>query len=107
MWCVLENKAPCWDNLQKRSFQGLGWCILCKNATESVQRLFFTCPYIIAVWKECSKIYGLPCRWEGINILQTWENWRISNAEDSMKALPLIVIWGVWLAQNQLIFDEK
>ena len=24
MWCVLENKAPTWDNLQKRSFQGLG-----------------------------------------------------------------------------------
>ena len=24
MWCVLENKAPCWENMQKRCFQGLG-----------------------------------------------------------------------------------
>ena len=28
MWCVLENKTPCCDNLKKRIFQGLGWCIL-------------------------------------------------------------------------------
>ena len=24
MWCVLENKAPSWDNLQKRCFHGPG-----------------------------------------------------------------------------------
>ena len=32
VWCVIENKAPCWENLQKRYFQGPGWCSLCKNA---------------------------------------------------------------------------
>ena len=26
---------------------------------------------------------------------------------DSMKALPLLIIWGVWIAQNNLIFFEK
>ena len=46
MWCVLENKAPTWDNLQKRCFQGLGWCDLCKADGESIIHLFLHHPFI-------------------------------------------------------------
>ena len=28
MWCALENRVPTWDILQKRGFQGPGWCVL-------------------------------------------------------------------------------
>ena len=63
-----------WENLQKRSFQGPGWCILCKNVDESVFHLFLQCPYIKEVWKVSSKIFGTLCRWEGLTILGAWEN---------------------------------
>ena len=39
--------------------------------------------------------------------MQAWENRRRSISLDSMEALPLLVIWGVWLAQNNSIFVEK
>ena len=45
MWCVLNNKVPTWDVLQKRSFQGPGWCVLCKRELETTYHLFHTCSF--------------------------------------------------------------
>ena len=107
LWCVLENKVPTWDNLQKRGFQGSGSCVLCK--AESVIHLFLTCPYCVQVWKECVKLLGLglECRWEGDSILLAWENWKKMESLEIMAALPFLVTWGIWLARNNLIFNGK
>ena len=107
MWCVLENKAPTWDNLQKRSLHGPSWCSLCKGDSETIVHLFLLCPYILAVWKECSNIFGINCVWRGDNILLAWEEWRRTCPIDSMKELPLLVIWGIWISHNNLIFSGK
>ena len=69
--------------------------------------LFLLCPYIIEVWKECTNIFGIQCHWKGLSILQAWENWRRSVSLETMTSLPLLVIWGVWIARNNLIFSEK
>ena len=34
-----------------------------------------------------------------------WDSWWVSYAEQNLKALPLLVIWGCWLARNRLLFD--
>jgi len=107
MWCVLENKAPTWDNLQKRSFQGPGWCVLCKRAQESVSHLFLSCSYSVEVWKECSALVGSPCQWTGASIGTTWEGWWRRTTNKKHKFLPLLVIWGIWLARNKAIFNDK
>jgi len=107
MWCVLENKAPTWDNLQKRSFQGPGWCILCKRAQESVEHLFLTCPFSVEVWKECSVLVGFQCQWSGASLGAVWEAWWRRTTVMKHKYLPLLVIWGIWLARNQAIFKDK
>jgi len=65
MWCVLEKKVPTWDFLQKRNFQGPGWCVLCKMSNETCSHLFLNCPYILKVWNECTKLLGVQCRWHG------------------------------------------
>ena len=69
--------------------------------------LFLHFPYIKEVWKECSKALGLICRWEGVSILLAWENWRRPENQEVMIALPLLVIWGVWLDRNNIIFVDK
>ena len=65
------------------------------------------CPYIKEVWKECSKALELVCRWEGVSVLLAWEKWRRSETLEDMTTLALLVIWGVWLARNNIIFMEK
>lgn len=49
MWCVLENRVPTWDMLQKINFQGPGWCVLCKREHESITHLFLSCSYSVEV----------------------------------------------------------
>ena len=72
MWCVLENRAPTWDILQRRSFQGPGWCALCKKELETNTHLFIWCSFTVAFWKECMRLVGLNHRWEGISVNSAW-----------------------------------
>ena len=105
MWCVLYDKAPTWDVLQKRSFQGPGRCVLCKRELESTLHLFLFSSYILDVWKEVSILVGFNCQWEGDTVGDAWHSWwRRSNQQQ--RKLPLLVLWGVWLARNQAIFKD-
>lgn len=65
------------------------------------------CGYIKEVMKEWSMICGTAFRWEGSFILEGWHNWCIDPGLRKFRALPLLVIWGVWLARNQYIFSDK
>lgn len=107
MWCVLEDRVPTWDTLQKRNIHGPGWCVLCKRDQESITHLFLSFSYILEVWKACSFLLGDPFRWEGASVGNAWESWWRRTSQIKLKYLPLLVIWGIWLAQKNAIFQEK
>lgn len=107
MWCAMENKVPTWDNIQKRNKQGPGWCYLCKNEEESTLHLFLGCPYIREVWRECTRLLGINCIWNGPSLQRAWHFWLDRRDFKPVKALPLLIIWGYWLDQNKIIFQEK
>ena len=50
---------------------------------------------------------GLNHRWEGNSVNSAWENWWRSFSHSKLKTLPLLIIWGVWLARNGSIFQDK
>ena len=104
MWNVLRNKVPTWENLQKRNFVGLGWCSLCKTEEETSTHLFLNCIYILKVWLEISKFLNVQSLWEGRNLEDSWLLWWNNMSYKHLKALPLLVIWGGWLAQKFIIF---
>jgi hypothetical protein len=107
MWCALVNKVPTWDNIQKRTKQGSGWCCLCKNNEETILHLFLTCSFIKEVWRYFSRFLGLQCTWNEISLERAWKTWLNQRDYKDVKYLPLLIIWGVWLARNSLIFQEK
>jgi len=107
MWCILENKVPTWDKLQKRNVYGPGWCCLCKNAEETITHLFLQCKFVAAVWEECSKLSSFHYRWEGLDMEQAWKLWVSNPANRDVIPLPLLVIWGIWYARNSFIFKDK
>ena len=91
MWCVLENKVPTWDFLQKRSLQGPRWCILSQDDGESIMHR--------VGW--CSKFLKVPCVWEGPTILQAWSNWKVGTDLELMEALPLLFHLGCVVNGNE------
>jgi len=104
MWNVLNNKVSTWDILHKINIFGPGWCTLCKSEGEYTLHLFLKCRYTIKVWTEVSRILDLHCNWSGQDLEQAWQIWWATRIYKSLRALPLLIIWGVWLVQNTLIF---
>lgn len=71
-WCVLLQKVPTWDFLQRRGNIGPGWCPLYKDSIESVHHLFIFCPFNSNMWIEMLRLLKIPYRWEGQGILEAW-----------------------------------
>jgi len=107
MWCAFENKVPTWDILKKRNLHGPGWCCLCKSEEETTIHLFMHCRVMAEVWKECSILLGTQFRWSGTTLEEAWKDWISHSAYHETISLPLIVIWGIWIARNSFIFKDK
>jgi hypothetical protein len=106
MWSVLANKAPTWDIFQKRIFSGPGRCPLCKIDIETTQHLFIDSLYIKKVWIEVSILLKKRFLWINHTLEQAWRNWWENRGFKRYRLLPLLIIWGVWLAKNEVIFNE-
>ena len=49
---------------------------------------------------------NIPLRWHGDDLLQAWEHWWQEASDDKIRAFPLLIAWGTWLARNRVIFNE-
>jgi hypothetical protein len=106
MWqLLLTNKAPTWENLQKRNFVGLGRCPLYKQHSKDIPHLFVHYPFTKAIWTNIKLVHGISESWDGSKINESLNSWLSSPSTSSHKSLPLITTWGIWLAINHAIFD--
>lgn len=64
-WCVLLQKVPTWDFLQRRGRIGPGRGPLCKDTAETVQHLFLLFSFNSSLWAEMLSMINVPYRWEG------------------------------------------
>jgi len=45
--------------------------------------------------------------WGNGNLDEAWAKWWHQYPDGNMRNLPLIICWGVWLARNKCIFQDK
>jgi ribonuclease HI len=107
LWLALYNKVLTWDNLQKRRRNEPGRHPLCFCCDESVHHLFLKCGYVGQVWKVMEILTGQKMFWRGDRVEEALEIWITNQDTDGVKALPVIVLLGVWLARNSAIFEER
>lgn len=106
-WCILKSKVPTWDILQSRYMHGPGRCTLCKSEAESINHLFLKCPKTLKIWGETGNLLNKQLEWEGDNVQEAWKKWWQLYPNGNMHNLPLIISWGVWIARNRSIFQDK
>lgn len=107
MWCFIYNKIPTWENMRKHCIVGPGWCPLCKGDNDSNSHLLIFCFFSRQVWLELSILLNHMVVWDGLDIELAWQSWIQTRAYKSIKALPLIVCRGIWLACNKTIFQDS
>ena len=107
MWAALNNRILTWDNLSRHQIEGPGRCSLCKNANESTFHILISCPFSKKVWTKNSSSLRRRCIWTGDTLELAWKNWFRDPRNKELKALPLLINWGILLARNATISKEK
>eukprot|EP00253_Pinus_taeda_P003797 PITA_03797 len=114
-WTLFHNKILIRDNLCKRNIAGPHRCGFCKRASETANHLFIACEFSKAVWS-----FFLT----GLNVCpptQSTIDTKFSSCNDRYPfsivsnsiwqkvwiAAPKYVCWNLWLAQNEIIFNNK
>eukprot|EP00253_Pinus_taeda_P004952 PITA_04952 len=106
-WCVLRNKVPTGENLQRRAQQGPTWCVFCRAESESTDHLFLLCSIGKTLWTNIKNSLSFNGKWHEQNISEAWEDWNSRHKGTLLLNLPAIVFWQLWKARNQIIFQKN
>jgi len=104
---VLSQRVPTWDFMQRRSWHGPGRCPLCKICDEDIGHMLIRCPFSGSVWKEIEVFTGLRNIWEGQNVKECMNAWCQNPLVRMYTALLIIVAWGICLARNSCLFEDR
>lgn len=107
LWCMLKRKVPTWDSLRARYLVGPGRCPLCKSEEESINHLFITCEESKNIWVELSRLLNIKAHLVNESLELAWSRWWETHPEGNLRVLPLIFFWGVWIARNKSLFQDK
>jgi hypothetical protein len=105
MWFLHRKEILTKDNLIKRRWTGNEKCCFCDNK-ESIQHLFFDCPFAKLVWRIIHMTFGLaPPK----NITNLFGNWLRGIPKKDLILVRVgvcAVIWTMWNTRNVFIFNK-
>ncbi|GKV46217.1 hypothetical protein SLEP1_g53216 [Rubroshorea leprosula] len=112
-WQLLLDRIPTKANLVIRGILGEskdGKCVFCKVEDEDSRHLFLKCKITRWVWQECAKWWGTEVRlgrdcWNSFQMFGKWS--KDPKLKEGWDCIWSNVIWTVWLARNQMIFQDK
>eukprot|EP00253_Pinus_taeda_P030228 PITA_30228 len=87
-----------------------------KLTSPAKARLFLWCMLKgkIPTWDRLQTRYligpgllNIKAQWGSAPLEVAWKNWWQNHLDGSMRNLPIIFFWGVWLARNNSIFHDK
>eukprot|EP00253_Pinus_taeda_P002811 PITA_02811 len=107
LWCILKRKVPTWEILQARFLAGPSRCPLCKSDGETINHLFIFCAFTRQIWAEVTTLLKIHARWGHDTLESAWRKWWQDFPDGNLRNLPLIFCWGIWLARNKSIFQDK
>ncbi|GLU02749.1 hypothetical protein SLE2022_199870 [Rubroshorea leprosula] len=112
-WQLLQDRIPTKMNLLTRGIiKDIGECKcgICGEKEEDTMHLFLRCSTVRWLWVACAK-------WWGIQVTLKEDCWNtFQNAESEQKERSIrdgwdciwsSIVWTVWLARNQKIFQGK
>ena len=102
-WLVWREKILTWDNLTRRGYHSPSRCIFCREAEESINHIFFTCPWTVHLWSLFNKPL-LESNLSPTNFMDATTHWDMLKGQ--FQSLPFFFIWEIWLGRNRYVFDN-
>jgi hypothetical protein len=115
IWSLAHGKILTGENLMKRGFHGPFICPLCQNSQDTIQHLFWDCPFSTTVWNVAYGDLTHQIRWPSYlkPCLGNWEKYYQGTFRGKpifkrlWRSLPKYICWQIWLARNKQIFQGK
>eukprot|EP00253_Pinus_taeda_P005985 PITA_05985 len=114
-WTLFHNKILTGENLCKRNIAGPHRCVPCKNAQETTDHLFINCEYAKKAWNIF--LTGTNVRPSAqCTIAKMFTSWKASYPHNIAGkspwykiwiAAPKYLCWKLWLARNEIIFNQN
>jgi hypothetical protein len=105
MWFLHRKEILTKYNLLKQNWIGSELCCFCEGK-ESIQHLFFDCPFAKIVWRIIYMTFGLsPPK----NIYNLFGNWLKDIPKKDLIQIRVgvcAVIWTMWNTRNNFIFNK-
>ncbi|OVA19041.1 Reverse transcriptase zinc-binding domain [Macleaya cordata] len=110
MWIVSNRNFLTHYMLQRRGQIIASRCNLCYAASESIEHLLCTCPFVWRIWNSFLEDAGVSTVLQGsvIELLDGWyKKFDSRQAKLVWKMIPVEIMWAVWKEQNKRIFEER
>ena len=106
LWLTLAGKIPVWDHLSR--FMGIGprICSLCHTAKDSIHHIFINFPYFVEMWNYFFVFLGKYLIYEIRDFEEVIKGQLSNPSTQEVKYLPLLLMWGAWIAHNKKIFQD-
>jgi hypothetical protein len=105
IWYLRKGVVLTKNNLAKRRWKGSLKCCYC-NMDESIQHLFFNCPYARLVWKIIQVSFNISPL---LNMHHMFNGW-VQGIYKKLMYKTLIVArtlcWATWLSRKNVVFDK-
>ena len=88
--------------LQKRGFEGLSLCSLCRSNVETTSHLFELCPYASSVWKGAVVKLNVDRAHErtSATLEERTKSWWLDERVGSYEAFPVLYVFNIWEARK-------
>ena len=116
IWTIMHQKILIGENLIKRGFFGPYRCCFCQQSDESTAHILVECIFAQKVWVVVLR--GLPISFfplsaELVTLFKNWQSRYPGTLSSShvwrkiWKAITKFIWWKIWLARNDLVFNNK
>ncbi|XP_048489905.1 uncharacterized protein LOC125491873 [Beta vulgaris subsp. vulgaris] len=107
-WLDVLNKLATKTRLAQWNLISDTTCVLCNDAEEDIQHLFFNCPFLSDIWMQCLNLLGISRRpmafLDEISIAAS-KCRRKSNRNQLYGMLFAEAIYNIWLQRNHQVFE--
>jgi hypothetical protein len=94
------------DNLIKQNWIGNESCCFCDHK-ESIQHLFFECPFAKIIWRIIHMTFGLAPPKNVDNLFGNWLKGIPKNDLIQIRVVVCTVIWAIWNTRNDWVFNKQ
>lgn len=106
VWRICHHKLPTDDNIRKVGLALASVCSICGKAEESIEHLFFICPFAVRLWSWLSSLVRMRIDASNINaILAILDQAGSVQVKHTLLAAIINVLWFIWKSRNLIRFE--